>query len=147
MRSVFQPPMKRSLLLLLSACLFIAMASAKDDRSVRPAQDKPNIILILTDDQDYYDLGFQGNPEVDTPNLDQLASESLEMGRFYVSSLCSPTRASLLTGRSHQRTGILHTSRGATRLADDETTIAELLSEAGYRTGIFGKFIRTLRLS
>ncbi|MDG2167159.1 MAG: arylsulfatase [Opitutales bacterium] len=104
------------------------------------AQSKPNIILVLTDDQDFYDLGFQGNPEVDTPNLDQLAAESLEMGRFYVSSLCSPTRASLLTGRSHQRTGILHTSRGATRLADDETTIAELLSSAGYRTGIFGKW-------
>ena len=108
--------------------------------SILSAQEQPNIILVLTDDQDFYDLGFQGNPEVDTPNLDQLASESLEMGRFYVSSLCSPTRASLLTGRSHQRTGILHTSRGATRLADDETTIAELLASGGYRTGIFGKW-------
>ena len=100
----------------------------------------PNIILVLTDDQDFYDLGFHGNPEIDTPNLDNFAAESLEMSRFYVSPLCSPTRASIMTGRSHQRTGILHTSRGATRLADDETTIAEILSEAGYRTGIFGKW-------
>jgi arylsulfatase A len=102
--------------------------------------NKPNIILILTDDQDYFSLGFHGNPEIETPNLDTFASESLEMGRFYVSPLCSPTRASLLTGRSHQRTGILHTSRGATRLADDEVTLAEVLSKAGYRTGIFGKW-------
>lgn len=101
---------------------------------------KPNIILILTDDQDYFSMGFYGNPEIDTPNLDAFARESLEMGRFYVSPLCSPTRASLLTGRSHQRTGILHTSRGATRLADDEVTLAEILSGAGYRTGIFGKW-------
>ena len=101
---------------------------------------RPNIILVLTDDQDFYDLGFHGNPEIDTPNLDRFASESLKMGRFYVSPLCSPTRASIMTGRSHQRTGILHTSRGATRLADDETTVAEVLGEAGYRTGIFGKW-------
>lgn len=127
-------------LLLSLTLLLISTVLAAQNSPIRQAQDKPNIILILTDDQDYYDLGFQGNPEVDTPNLDQLSTESLEMGRFYVSPLCSPTRASLLTGRSHQRTGILHTSRGATRLADDETTIAELLSETGYRTGIFGKW-------
>ena len=103
-------------------------------------QKRPNIILVLTDDQDFYDLGYLGNPEIDTPNLNRFAAESLQMGRFYVSPLCSPTRASIMTGRSHQRTGILHTSRGATRLADDETTIAEVLSSAGYRTGIFGKW-------
>lgn len=85
-------------------------------------------------------MGFHGNTEIDTPNLDAYARESLAMGRFYVSPLCSPTRASLLTGRSHQRTGVLHTSRGATRLADDEVTLAEILSDAGYRTGIFGKW-------
>jgi arylsulfatase A-like enzyme len=106
----------------------------------RQAQDRPNIILVLTDDQDYYDLSYHGNPEIDTANLDRFAAESLQMKRFYVSPLCSPTRASLMTGRSHQRTGILHTSRGATRLADDEVTIAEILSTAGYRTGIFGKW-------
>ena len=104
------------------------------------AAQQPNIILILTDDQDYYDLGYHGNPDIDTPVLDRFASESLKMHRFYVSPLCSPTRASLLTGRYHQRTGILHTSRGATRLAKDEVTIAEILSRAGYRTGIFGKW-------
>jgi arylsulfatase A-like enzyme len=100
----------------------------------------PNVILVLTDDQDFYDLGIHGNLEVDTPNIDKFAGDALEMGRFYVSPLCSPTRASIMTGRSHQRTGILHTSRGATRLADDETTIAEILDSAGYRTGIFGKW-------
>ena len=67
--------------------------------------EAPNIILIITDDQDYYSLGFHGNPEIDTPNLDRFAAESLKMERFYVSPLCSPTRASLLTGRSQPTAG------------------------------------------
>ncbi|MDA0347051.1 MAG: arylsulfatase [Verrucomicrobia bacterium] len=143
--------MKTQIFCLLLLLGFPVCTFAADSRPIRQAsdfaqelrrdtQDKPNIILVLTDDQDFYDLGFHGNPEVDTPNIDKFASDSLEMGRFYVSPLCSPTRASIMTGRSHQRTGILHTSRGATRLADDETTIAEILSTAGYRTGVFGKW-------
>lgn len=117
------------LYLLFAGCAFCAHAS-----------EQPNIILLMTDDQDYYDLGHHGNPDIETPTLDRFASEALTMHRFYVSPLCSPTRASLMTGRYHQRTGILHTSRGAARLAEDEVTIAELLKVAGYRTGIFGKW-------
>ena len=140
MLEAFEITLNMKQLFLLLSFLGLTLQAFAQTKPIQQIQGRPNIILILTDDQDYYDLGFQGNPEIDTPNLDQLASESLEMGRFYVSSLCSPTRASILTGRSHQRTGILHTSRGATRLADDEITIAELLSKAGYRTGIFGKW-------
>lgn len=125
------------LVLLLTLPVF---AFAQDSRKTGLSDAKPNIILVLTDDQDFYDMGVHGNRDIDTPNIDAFAHESLEMRRFYVSPLCSPTRASILTGRSHQRTGILHTSRGATRLADDEITIAEILSTAGYRTGIFGKW-------
>ncbi len=107
---------------------------------VATATARPNVILILTDDQGYGDLGVHGNEHIDTPNLDAFAHESLGMDRFYVNPLCSPTRASLMTGRYHLRTGILHTSRGAAKMFGDEITIAELFRDAGYRTGIFGKW-------
>lgn len=102
--------------------------------------ERPNIILVMTDDQGYGDLGVHGNELIDTPNLDRFAGESLGMDRFYVNPLCAPTRASLMTGRYHLRTGILHTSRGASKMFGDEVTIAEALGDAGYRTGIFGKW-------
>ena len=104
------------------------------------AVDRPNIILVMTDDQGYGDLGVHGNDVIETPNLDRFAGESLGMDRFYVNPLCAPTRASLMTGRYYLRTGILHTSRGAAKMFGDEVTIAEILKGAGYRTGIFGKW-------
>lgn len=104
------------------------------------AVDRPNIILVMTDDQGYGDLGVHGNDVIETPNLDRFAGESLRMDRFYVNPLCAPTRASLMTGRYYLRTGILHTSRGAAKMFGDEVTIAEILKSAGYRTGIFGKW-------
>ena len=108
--------------------------------SLFAAAERPNIVLIMTDDQGYGDLGVHGNPDIDTPRLDRFASESLAMDRFYVNPLCSPTRASLMTGRYYLRTGILHTSRGAAKMWGDEVTIAEILKDSGYRTGIFGKW-------
>lgn len=101
---------------------------------------RPNIVLIVTDDQGYGDAGIHGNQQIRTPNIDRLALQGVEFTRFYVSPVCSPTRASLLTGRYHYRTGILHTSRGGAKMAGDEVTIAELLSQNGYRTGMFGKW-------
>ena len=101
---------------------------------------KPNIILVMTDDQGYGDLGSHGNSVIRVPHLDRFANESLEMTRFYVDPLCSPTRASLMTGRYHFRTGVLHTSRGGAKMSGEEVTLAELLSETGYATGIFGKW-------
>lgn len=117
--------------------LFLALAALA---SPFAASNQPNIVLIMTDDQGYGDLGVHGNTTIDTPRLDQFASESLVMERFYVNPLCSPTRASLMTGRYHLRTGILHTSRGAAKMWGDEITIAEILRDSGYRTGIFGKW-------
>ena len=102
--------------------------------------DKPNIILVMTDDQGYGDLGVHGNDQIETPNLDRFANDSQRMERFYVNPLCTPTRASLMTGRYYLRTGILHTSRGAAKMHGDEVTIAELLKNSGYRTGLFGKW-------
>jgi len=100
----------------------------------------PNIVLIMTDDQGYGDLGIHGNPKIRTPNIDRLAGESVRVENFYVSPVCSPTRASLLTGRYNYRTGVVDTYLGRSLMHPDEVTLAEMLSSAGYRTGIFGKW-------
>jgi arylsulfatase/arylsulfatase A len=101
---------------------------------------RPNIILIMTDDQGFGDVGFHGNTELSTPHLDRLASESAEFTNFYVQPLCTPTRAALLTGRYPERTGAVEVNYGRSIIREDEITIAENLKAAGYRTGIFGKW-------
>lgn len=104
------------------------------------ASKHPNIILIITDDQGYGDFGFTGNPYVKTPVLDQLAKESVRFENFYVSPVCAPTRSSLLTGRYSLRTGIRDTYNGGALMTQNEVTVAEMLKQANYKTGIFGKW-------
>jgi len=101
---------------------------------------RPNIILVMTDDQGFGDVGFHGNTELSTPHLDRLASESAEFTNFYVQPLCTPTRAALLTGRYPERTGAVEVNYGRSIIREEEITIAENLKAAGYRTGIFGKW-------
>jgi arylsulfatase A-like enzyme len=104
------------------------------------AQQSPNVILIITDDQGYGDLGVTGNPHVRTPVIDKLAKESTRFNQFYVSPVCAPTRSSLMTGRYSLRTGVRDTYNGGAMMAPTEVTIAELLKKANYTTGIFGKW-------
>jgi arylsulfatase A-like enzyme len=118
------------------ALLGVLIATAKAPAQAR----RPNIVLVMSDDHGYGDLGVHGNDKVQTPTLDRFAREGVELTRFYVSPVCSPTRASLMTSRYHYRTGIIHTSRGGALMHGDEVTIAEILRDAGYRTGIFGKW-------
>ncbi|MCY7350998.1 MAG: arylsulfatase [Cytophagaceae bacterium] len=101
---------------------------------------KPNIIIILSDDQGWGDLGFNGNSSVATPNIDRLAKGGIILNRFFVSPVCSPTRAELLTGRHHVRCGVSSTSTGKERLDLDETTIADIFKKAGYQTAAYGKW-------
>ncbi|MDH3649617.1 MAG: arylsulfatase, partial [Saprospiraceae bacterium] len=111
--------------------------------SVLPASSQsmhPNVILIMTDDQGYGDLGYTGNPHLQTPHLDALAKESIRFSQFYVSPVCAPTRSSLMTGRYSLRTGVRDTYNGGAIMATEEVTIAEMLRESGYNTGIFGKW-------
>lgn len=102
--------------------------------------ERPNVLLIMSDDQGYGDLGVHGNPVVQTPNIDRFAAESVEFRSFYVCPVCAPTRASLMTGRYNYRTRVTDTYLGRALMDPDETTLAEMLSKAGYRTGIFGKW-------
>jgi len=103
-----------------------------------PAQ-KPNIIFIMADDLGWYDVGFNGNYEIKTPNLDQMASKGIILDRFYsASAVCSPTRGSALTGRNPFRLGIPHANSG--HLKPEEITLPELLKKVGYATAHFGKW-------
>ena len=106
----------------------------------KQVEQKPNIILIITDDQGYGDIGHNGNPHIKTPNLDLLATNSMRFNNFYVSPVCAPTRSSLLTGRYSLRTGVTDTYNGGAMMSNDETTLAEILKENNYQTGIFGKW-------
>jgi len=101
---------------------------------------RPNIVLILSDDQGYGDLSIHDNPVLKTPNLDRIAREGVQFTQFHVNPVCSPTRASLLTGRYYYRTGVVDTFLGRSMMHPDEVTLAEVLRGAGYRTGIFGKW-------
>jgi len=101
---------------------------------------RPNVLLIITDDQGYGDFGFTGNPHIKTPVLDKFARESIRFNNFYVSPVSAPTRSSLLTGRYSLRTGVRDTNNGGAIMATEEITIAEMLKKVDYRTGIFGKW-------
>jgi arylsulfatase A len=100
----------------------------------------PNVVLIMTDDQGWGDIRSHGNDKIDTPVMDKLAADGARFDRFFVSPVCAPTRASLLTGRYHLRTGTHGVTRGHETMRSDEVTIAEALKQAGYATGCFGKW-------
>ncbi len=103
-------------------------------------RDRPNIIVIMTDDQGYGDIAAHGNPYLKTPNLDRLYHESVRLTNFHTDPSCSPTRAAILTGQYSSRSGVWHTIGGRSLLKRDITTLAEVFSDAGYRTGYFGKW-------
>jgi len=104
------------------------------------AASRPNIVLILADDMGWGDVGCNGNDAIATPALDSLFTQGVTLDRFFVSPICSPTRASLLTGRHHLRLGVLNTTSGLEVMHGDEVTLAEALNAAGYVCGCFGKW-------
>lgn len=118
-------------LLILALCAFSCQNTE---------EKRPNLLFILTDDQGWGDMTSHGNAVIETPNLDLLSQNGAEFDRFYVSPLCAPTRASLLTGRYHLKTGATSVSNGLEIMDSEEETIAEVFKTNGYKTGIFGKW-------
>lgn len=117
--------------------VFISLSGYEACSEVPP--EKPNIILVMADDLGWGDTGYNGNMIIKTPHLDKMANEGIQFNRFYsASAVCSPTRASVLTGRNPYRTGVFTANNGILRT--EEITIPELLREQGYATGHFGKW-------
>jgi len=107
---------------------------------VRVGAGRPNVILVITDDQGYGDLACHGNPIIKTPNLDKLYTQSVRLTDFHVSPTCAPTRSALMTGHYCNRTGVWHTIMGRSLLRKDEVTMGDVFSTSGYSTAIFGKW-------
>ena len=126
----------------VGTCLFIAgilgvvgLASADD-----VSETRPNVILVMTDDQGYGDLACHGNPIIKTPHLDALHHQSVRLTDFHVSPLCTPTRAGLMTGQNPVRVGAWGTTWGRSLPRADAATMADVFAQSGYRTGCFGKW-------
>lgn len=126
---------QRGLWVLIAGLIVLSAASSS------PAEtQRPNVIVILTDDQGWGDLSLHGNTNLETPHIDSLAKEGAAFDRFFVCPVCSPTRAEFLTGRYHPRGGVYSTSAGGERLDLDEIVVAEHFRRAGYATAAFGKW-------
>lgn len=123
--------MKRSLLFIAAVALLCARC---------PAGEKPNVIVILSDDQGYGELSCHGNPVLRTPHLDRLHAGSVRFTDFHVAPMCTPTRGQLMTGLDAVRNGALNVSSGRALLRRDVATMPELLQRGGYATGLFGKW-------
>ncbi|MFN4258153.1 MAG: sulfatase-like hydrolase/transferase [Gemmataceae bacterium] len=106
--------------------------------SLTLAAERPNIILCMSDDQGWGDVGYNGHPILKTPHLDAMSKSGWRFDRFYAPTVCSPTRGSVLTGRHPYRYGIFHANVG--HLSPREITLATLLKKQGYATGHFGKW-------
>lgn len=120
-------------LLLASLLVCFSFSSANAD-------SPPNIIFFMTDDQGYGDLACHGHPFIKTPNIDKLYTESTRFTDYHVSPTCAPTRSALMSGKNPFEVGVTHTILERERMAPGVTTVAEVLKEAGYTTGIFGKW-------
>ena len=114
--------------------LFLAVAG------VEAAGPKPNVVIVMTDDQGYGDLGINGNTIIKTPNLDRLGEQSIRLDNYHVDTTCAPSRSALMTGRYSSRIGVWHTVQGRNMLRRRETTMADIFSSNGYATGLFGKW-------
>jgi arylsulfatase A-like enzyme len=115
-------------------------ATATVSKTAQAREGKPNVVVVLADDQGWGDLSVHGNVNLETPHIDSLARDGALFDRFYVCPVCSPTRAEFLTGRYHPRGGVYSTSTGGERLDLDEKTLGDAFKAAGYATAAFGKW-------
>ena len=121
-------------------CSFLAILLLASSASAELAGSRPNIILLITDDQGYGPVGKHGHPWIQTPNLDKLYDQSTRLTRFLVSPTCAPTRSAIMTGRHPMKNGVTHTILERERMTLKATTLPQVLKTGGYTTGIFGKW-------
>lgn len=123
---------------LLSTCAIICSIAVGPISAAE--KSRPNVVIVITDDQGYGDLSCHGNPTLKTPRIDELYAQSISLGDYHVAPTCSPTRCAFLTGHWTNRTGVWHTIMGRSMLRENETTMGKLFQDAGYATGMFGKW-------
>ncbi|MDH3648957.1 MAG: arylsulfatase [Saprospiraceae bacterium] len=131
--------MPNSAYLILSFCFGLVVLSNSKYREGNSSQ-KPNVIIILTDDQGYGDFSCHGNPVLQTPVMDQLYSESVRLTDFHVAPMCTPTRGQLLTGMDAMRNGATGVCQGRSMIRNGIMTMADYFAAGGYATGHFGKW-------
>lgn len=120
--------------------LYLPMLALFATAQLANGADRPNVVIVITDDQGYGDLSCHGNPILKTPALDKLHSESVRLTDYHVSPTCSPTRSAFVTGHWTNRTGVWHTIMGRSMLRENEVTMGQIFKDAGYATGMFGKW-------
>jgi arylsulfatase A-like enzyme len=125
---------------LKSVCVGTLAAAVPFQAKAAKANKRPNVVIILADDQGWGDLSVHGNVNLKTPNIDSLARDGALFDRFFVCAVCAPTRAEFLTGRYHSRGGVRGVSTGQERLNVDEKTIGDTFKAAGYATAAYGKW-------
>ncbi|MEC7565531.1 MAG: arylsulfatase [Planctomycetota bacterium] len=125
---------------MIRAAFFLVVTALVATASVSARETPPNVIVVITDDQGYGDLGAHGNTMIQTPNLDKLYGHSVRLTDYHVDPTCSPTRSALMTGRYSTRTGVWHTIMGRSIMSPKEHTLAEVFQDNGYQTGMFGKW-------
>ena len=132
--------LQRAVLTAIIIFLVSSTAAVRGQNAPSQTAPKPNVIIIMTDDQGYGDLGYHGNEIIQTPTIDQFFQESVRATNFHVSPTCSPTRGALMTGRYTNRVGTWHTIAGRSLLFEDERLLPQIFAENGYATGMFGKW-------
>ncbi len=108
--------------------------------AIQAADTRPNVIIVITDDQGYGDLSCHGNPRLKTPNLDKLFQQSLRFTDYHVSPTCAPTRSALMSGHFANRTGVWHTINGRSIIRSNEVLMPQVFSDSGYQTAMYGKW-------
>ncbi|GAA3650077.1 arylsulfatase [Flavivirga jejuensis] len=125
-------------IVIILGVLFFSL-SCKSEEKIKETK-KPNVVIIMVDDQGYGDIASLGNKYIKTPNIDALHDISARFTDYHVSPTCAPTRAAMLTGHHSNRTGVWHTVNGRSLILDREITMAQVFKENGYSTSIFGKW-------